>query len=83
MYQPGPNTSELWNESVAQVAKGRPRGPYEYTSRGGRTLGGKAAVANPAYRFGAQQPYKLRTVDDLKRSLTNGATAVQAPINLP
>ena len=40
-------------------------------------------LANPAFRFGAQQGLKLRAVDDLKRGATNDATSVSTPITLP
>ena len=46
-------------------------------------MDGELRVANPAFRFGAQQLDKLRAVDDLKRSATNAATLIKTPINLP
>ena len=46
-------------------------------------IDGMATVVNPAYRFGAQRPDNLGAADDLKRSLTNEAAAVNAPINRP
>ena len=77
------NAPRLWNGAFSQVAEGWLRGPHVYTAKEELISNGKATVANPAYRFGAQQADELRAVDDLKKSITNEATAVRGPINLP
>ena len=78
----GSNASRLRQEAPVQVSRGWLCGPQKYTSRGELTMAGKATAVNPACRLGAQQSDKLRAVGDLKRSLTNEATAVQTQINL-
>ena len=40
-------------------------------------------LANPAFRFEAQQREKLRASGDRKRSQTNRAAAARAPVTLP
>ena len=77
------NSLKMRNEAMAQVAKGRLEGPPEYTSEGGLLIDGDPTTVNPASRFGAQQADVLRFVDDFKRSSTNEATSVRAPIHLP
>ena len=54
-----------------------------YTAKEELISNGKTTVANPAYRFVAQQSDELRAVDDLKKSITGEATAVRGPTNLP
>lgn len=73
----------MWGEAFVQVAKGWLSGPFGYNSEGNLVTDVAPAAVNPARRSGAQQSDKLRAVDDLKRSLTNGAKAAYAPINLP
>ena len=46
-------------------------------------MDGELSVVNPAFRSGAQQLDRLRTVDDLERGATNAATLIETPINLP
>ena len=60
------------------MAEGAP----EICSKWRSSIGGESKVVNPVYRFGAQQSDKLRAKGDLKRSLTDGASAVHTPINL-
>ena len=68
---------------MVQVAAGWIRGPLRYTAEGGLIIDSEETVVNPAYRLGAQQPDELGAVDDLRRSITNYATVVHAPIHLP
>ena len=77
------NTLELWGEASVQVAKGWLGGPFGYNSECNLVSDVAPTAVNPARRSWAQQPGKLRAVDDLKRSFTNGAKALYAPINLP
>ena len=60
------------------MAEGAP----EICSKWRSSIGGESKVVNPVYRFGAQQSDKLRAKGDLKRSLTDDASAVHTPINL-
>ena len=71
-----------WDGALVQVARGWFEGSVRYPAWGGRTVEGKETVVTVAYGFGAQQSDKLRGVDDLKRRLRHGATAVRPPINL-
>ena len=72
------NAPKFRKVALVHVAKGWLCGP-----QGELIFEGKATSSNPACRFGVQQPDKLRAVDDLKKSLTNEATAIHFPPNLP
>ena len=77
------NSPKLWEGALIQVAYGWRHGPRKSNSKGRLILKGTTTAANPAYRFGVQQVDKLRAVNDLKKSLTRGATAIKTPINPP
>ena len=62
--------NQLREEAVTQVGEGWFDGPCLFKWVNG-------------WRFGVQQPEKLRAEGDLKRSLTNEATDLRAPVNLP
>ena len=66
-----------------QVEEGWLRGPNVFDGEGGLVTDDGSQLANPAFRFGAQQGEKLRAVDNLKRSQTDRATAIRTPVNLP
>ena len=79
---PDPNSRQLWFEAMDQAEKRWLDGPHSFNAQCELIVEGESVLANPAFRFGAQQGSKLRAVDDLKRSATNDATFVSTPRNL-
>ena len=57
--------------------------PFVYTAEGRLLSDGKKIWFNPACRPGSQQADELTAVGDFRRSSTNEAAAVLAPIYLP
>ena len=57
-------------ESFGSGKKGWLDGPFQFGEEGGLVTAEGPHLANPAFRFGAQQGEKLRAGGDLKRSRT-------------
>ena len=72
-----------WEDALSQVDARRLAGPFPFDEDGKLGTGLGPHLANPAFRFGAQQGGKLRASDHLKRSLTNRGTAAQTSVNHP
>ena len=66
-----------------QVDKGWLDGPSPPGEEGQLLAGEGPRLVNLTLRFGVQQGEDLRAVDDLKRSQTNRAAVVHAPMNIP
>ena len=77
-----PRGGQLWEDALDQVERGRLSGPSPFGVNGKLVTGDGPQLANPAFRFGAQQGPKLIAAGDLKRSQTNRAAAIRAPVNL-
>ena len=69
--------------ALDQVGRGCVHGPFPSDGDGGLVTDGGPQLASPAFRLEAQQGEELRAVDDLRRSHTNRAAAIQTPVNLP
>ena len=77
-----PFDAPLWKEALQQREKGWLIGPYPIVD-GLAIIDGTPRALNFSFRFGVEQGEKLRAVDDLRQSLTNQATFINTPINLP
>ena len=78
-----PREGQLWEDALNQVDEGWLNGPFPFDENGKLMAGNGPQLVNPAFRFGAQQKAKLREVNDSKRSQTNRAAAIRAPLNFP
>ena len=78
-----PNERVFWKEAMDQVAKGWIDGSYGFDEEGELVAAEGSSLANPAFRFGAQQVGALRGVDDLERRQTHRAAAMRTPVYLP
>ena len=75
------NAESLRKEAIEQQEKGMLTHP-SLLSASGRPADRQSGGFNIAFRFGVEQADKLSACDDLKRSLTNQACRVRAPIKL-
>ena len=81
--QAGSNrATELWEESIGQVEKGRLTPPNPLATSGGILFCDGRAV-NAAFRFPVAQMDKVRACDDLKYGEVNPACDTRTPITLP
>lgn len=79
---PGSKDSlQLWGEAAQQVRKGWITPPVPLHADG-RQAQWWVKQFNIAFRFGVDQADKLRTCDDLRRSVANLACSVVTPVRL-
>ena len=75
------NAQLLWDEAMGKTSKGWHTQAFPLsTTKAPFTL--LDPQLNIAFRFGVQQPNKLRACDDLRYAMTNLACSVVAPIKL-
>ena len=72
----------LWNEAIEQVKTGWLE-KHQVISNTGRLANEPDTPLNLAFRFGVQQPDKVRAVDDLRHARTNTACQIATPNTLP